>query len=262
MSTLTTNTVHSADGTPIAYTREGSGPPLVMIHCVGVSRATTPQPTLRSALATRATVVEYDRRGKGASGGDVLPPSEVLPRELDDLAAIIGAVGGEADLYGFSSGATLALLAVVGGLPVRRLAVLEPPLMPDDGGAARHEFERILAADGPAAAHGWFNREVVGVPDDVLAGMPPLSEEDLRNAPFLAHELSFLPGTTAERFAGIRVPTRIILSDHTAPVIGEFADALAAGSPAITAQRVPGQWHGVDDETLAGAVHAALHDDR
>lgn len=247
----TTATSRSADGTELAYSREGSGRPLVMIHCVGVSRATTPQPTLRSALAERATVFEYDRRGKGESGGGVLPREQVLDRELEDLAAIIDAAGGEADVYGFSSGATLALLAAKAGLPIRRLAILEPPLMPADDGTLRTELERILESDGPAAAHAWFMRAIVGVPDEVAAQLPPLGDEDLRNAPTLAHELTFLPGTEASDFAQLETPTLVILSDQTAPVIGECADALDAASDAIRAIRVPGSWHGVDDATLA-----------
>lgn len=259
--TESTTTVRSADGTQIACTLEGSGPPLIMVHCVGVSRATTPQPTLRTALAEHASVLEYDRRGKGLSGGGVEQGAAVLERELEDLQALIDAVGGEADLYGFSSGATLALLAGLEGLPVRRLAVLEPPLMPDDGGEALAEFQRILAADGEEAAHTWFDTVVVGVPEEVLAEMMPYGEEVLRATPTLAHELTFLPGTDPERFADLEVPTRVLLSDRTDPSIGAWADALAAACPAASAQRLPGEWHGVDDATLAAAMHAFLHEE-
>lgn len=64
---MSTGTVTSADGTQVAWAQEGSGPPLVMVHCVGVSRATTPQPTLPAALAEHFSVFGYDRRGPCSS---------------------------------------------------------------------------------------------------------------------------------------------------------------------------------------------------
>lgn len=253
-NTLTTATVSSADGTEIAYTRLGSGPPLVMIHCVGVSRATSPQPTLPEALAEHFTVFTYDRRGKGQSGNT---PPYAVEREFEDMAAIIGLADGPVTVYGFSSGATLALLAADSGLPIGRLALLEPPLFPesDPGFTLRGEAERQLEA-GLAQAHRWFSTEIVGVPEEVLAQLPPLTDEDLENTRTIVHELTFLPGTPAERFAGVRQPTLLIASDSTAPVIYEFAEALAAAMPNATRAVLPGEWHGVDDATLTSAIVA------
>jgi hypothetical protein len=48
---MKSETVKSADGTEIAWTREGSGPPIVLVHCVASSRTTTPQPDLPRKLA-------------------------------------------------------------------------------------------------------------------------------------------------------------------------------------------------------------------
>ncbi len=46
---------------------------------------------------------------------------------------MIAAAGGHAHVWGLSSGAVLALEAAAAGLPIRRLAVQEPPLVVDLG---------------------------------------------------------------------------------------------------------------------------------
>ncbi len=253
MSTQThDDTVTSADGTEIAYTRLGSGPDLVMVHCVGVSRATTMQPTLPAALAEHFTVWTYDRRGKGESGST---EPYALERELEDLAAVISLTDGPVTVYGFSSGATLALLAAAAGLPIRTLTVLEPPLFDEpDPEQALLALGRQKLADGPRALHEWFQTEIVGVPEEVLSQLPPLSEEDLRNAPSLLHELTFLPGTPAQRFAGVQQPTAVIASELTAPEIITWARQLEETMPDAKAVLLPGEWHGVDDATLTRAI--------
>lgn len=242
----------SADGTNIAWSRAGSGPDLVMVHCVGVSRVTTPQPTLPDALAERFTVWTYDRRGKGESGN--AEPYDVQ-REIEDLAAIIDLASGPVTVYGFSSGATLSLIAAAAGAPIDRLALLEPPLNDgaDPQGELRAEGERRLLV-GPEELHWWFNAEIVGVPDEVLAELGPPSAETLRDAPSLLHELSFLPGTAASRFAGVGIPTLVIASDSTAPEMHTWGRELEETMPNARFVILPGEWHGVDDATLARAI--------
>ena len=79
------------------------------------------------ALGNHFTTVDYDRRGRGDSG-DTLPYA--VDRELEDLDALIGEVGGPAHLYGHSSGAGLVLRAVAAGLPVDRFVLHDPPYSP------------------------------------------------------------------------------------------------------------------------------------
>ncbi|MEU2150893.1 alpha/beta hydrolase, partial [Streptomyces globisporus] len=59
-------TVVSADGTEIAYERSGSGPAVVLVASALADRADTAK--LAALLAEDFTVVNYDRRGRGASG--------------------------------------------------------------------------------------------------------------------------------------------------------------------------------------------------
>lgn len=130
----------SLDGTPIAYERAGRGPAVILVSGALSSGATTAP--LAAELSERFTVLVYDRRGRGGSGDT---PPYAVEREVEDLAALIGAVGGEASLYGVSSGGALVLRAAASGLPVRRAAVYEVPYAVDEAGAAeRAEYSRAL----------------------------------------------------------------------------------------------------------------------
>src|SRR3978361_1777976 len=102
--------IESTDGTTIAYQRTGSGPALVLVVGAFCDRTTTA--SLTPLLAPHFTVYEYDRRGRGDSGGG---GAYAGGRELEDLAAVVAAAGGQAMAYGHSSGAILALEAVAAG---------------------------------------------------------------------------------------------------------------------------------------------------
>lgn len=249
---MNSGTTPSTDGTSIAWSVRGSGPPLVMVHCVASSRNSTPQQTLPDVLAAHFTVFTYDRRGTGESG---TAESYVVEREFEDLTAVIALTDGPADVYGFSSGATLAMLAAIGGVPVRRLALMEPPLISDadPGGELRAEAQRRVDHD-LADARRWFDREVVGIPEEVLAQFPPWTDQQLRNTATIVHEMTFLPGTTPERFHAVPVPTLLLASDHTDPEMLEWADQLEHVISHSVRRVLPGQWHGVDDATLTTAI--------
>jgi pimeloyl-ACP methyl ester carboxylesterase len=122
------DTIRSLDGTAIAFDRSGTGEPLVLVGGAFSYRRYPGQVKLAELLAERFTVYSYDRRGRGDSG-DTAPYAP--GREIEDLAAVISAAGGQAHVWGLSSGAVLALDAAAAGLPVRKLAVQEPPLVVD-----------------------------------------------------------------------------------------------------------------------------------
>ena len=119
------HTITSPDGTTIAYDRTGVGEPVVLIGGAFSYRRFPGQVKLAELLSAKFTVYSYDRRGRGDSG-DTAPYA--VQREIEDLAAVIGAAGGTACVWGLSSGAVLALEAAAAGLPIRKLAVQEPPL--------------------------------------------------------------------------------------------------------------------------------------
>lgn len=113
--------VVSADGTEIAFEQSGSGPAVVLVASALADRSDTAR--LAALLARHFTVINYDRRGRGASGD---APAYAPDREIEDIAALVEHVGGSASLFGSSSGAVLALRAAAAGVNVERLALYEP----------------------------------------------------------------------------------------------------------------------------------------
>src|SRR5215469_11380626 len=101
-------TTASGDGTPIAYTKLGSGPPLILVDGAFCYRENGPTSQLAPLLAEHFTVYAYDRRGRGASG-DATPYS--IEREVEDLRSVVREAGGSAVAVAISSGGALALQA-------------------------------------------------------------------------------------------------------------------------------------------------------
>src|SRR5579862_6445659 len=75
----------SRDGTTIAFTKRGSGPPLIIVDGAFCYRENGPATELASLLAQHFTVFTYDRRGRGGSG-DTAPYT--IEHEIDDLRAV------------------------------------------------------------------------------------------------------------------------------------------------------------------------------
>jgi pimeloyl-ACP methyl ester carboxylesterase len=248
--------VTSEDGTTIAFDRLGAGPPVVLV-CGGSTDRMVNAP-VAEYLAPRFTVFNYDRRGRGDSGDT--PPYQV-EREVEDLEAVIAAAGGEASVYGTSSGAALALEAAASGLPITKLALWEPPFIPE--GVPRppedqvEQYERMIAEGRRGDAVEFFMSKVVGLPDEFVASA--------RTQPFwagqeaIAHTLAYdarimgdysLPG---ERAASVKVPT-LVIAGEAIPWMRQTAKALAAVLPDGQTRTLEGQGHDVDPAVIAVAV--------
>jgi pimeloyl-ACP methyl ester carboxylesterase len=89
----------------------GDGPAVIFIGGAATHRAiddATTQ-TAKRLAAEGFTTVDYDRRGRGRSGDT---PPWALAREVEDVAALITAVGGAAALCTNSSGADVRLVGL------------------------------------------------------------------------------------------------------------------------------------------------------
>lgn len=256
-ATISEQTLTSRDGTTIAYERSGQGPPVILVDGAMGYRGYFGGRPLAAALSPDFTVITYDRRGRG--GSDDRQPYAV-EREIEDIAALIDQVGAPVNLYGFSSGAVLALRAAAAlGKKVARLAVMEPPFNSDDPNEKR-EFQAFndgirarLAAGKNGEAVAFFLQDMV--PPDVLEGMKrsPAWATMEAVAPTLAHDVAVMGDGAVPRAAAAAVAAPALVLDgadspdfkHTA------ADALAAALPRAQRQTLRGHSTQVPAEVMA-----------
>jgi hypothetical protein len=245
-------TVTSADGTSIVFDQTGDGEPLVLVDPALHWRDNSAFDGLVPLLSPHFCVHRYDRRGRGNSS-DTLPYAP--DREVDDLAAIIAHAGGAAFVYGFSSGALLALRAAALGIPITRLAVLEPPLpdeLSDQPDPLTGELAELIAAGGNADAVEHFNRSI-GVPAEYIDEMrdTPQWAKLEAVAHTLVYDCKIADATTADLLRAVTVRTLVIDSEGSTDNLTGWAATVAARLPNATHISLPGEWHSVADDVLA-----------
>jgi pimeloyl-ACP methyl ester carboxylesterase len=253
--------VLSADGTRIAFDREGEGAALIVVCGATCDRALM-RPTAH-ALAVRYDVINFDRRGRGDSD-DTAPYA--IEREIEDIAALLAEAGGTASLYGHSSGSALVLHAAAAGLPVEALILHEAPYNPDDetmkegSRAWSRELAEMLAEGRHDDAMTAFMGQT-GMPRDLIDGLrtTPRWAELEAMAPTLAYD-SALMGDRDGGLVPIALAARVhapalVLCGNDGPgwmidVNRQLADVL----PNARQRVLEGEGHVVDPEKLAPVV--------
>lgn len=247
----------SPDGTGIAYEVRGDGAPLVMVG--GAFNDRHAGDDLAQELSTDFAAVTYDRRGRGDSG-DTGPYA--VDREIEDLAAVIAAVGGHAFVYANSSGAVLAMRATAAGVPIDRLVLLEPPFRVAGAPPEPDAYLATLVELTSTGRHGdaveYFMGRAVGLPPEAVAqakaspGWPALE----RLAPTLVYDAYVMDGSRlpTELLAGIATPARLIGSSGSPPWLRAAAEHTAAALPAGEYRTLEGGFHSVPAPVLAPAV--------
>ena len=268
--TLTTNTgtAASADGTPIAWTAYGpaDAPGLVWVHGATMFRALYDVPR-RIAESTGLHVVEYDRRGRGESGDAA---EYALEREIDDITAVIDAVGGRvAALVGESSGGVLALEAARAGVAADRVVAYEPPFIVDSSRPPlpADYVERLDAAaeaGDAAAAYRIFFLEAVGLPAEMADGIvsAPNWEQFASSAATIRYDgrimapVSTGDPTPLSRYAGVRVPVLIGIGGDTWPFLRAGGEAVASQLPDARVEVIAGGTHQTDPDLVGPVIDA------
>ncbi|MFI1701852.1 alpha/beta fold hydrolase [Streptomyces bobili] len=254
--------VFSADGTVIAYEQRGAGPALVLVGGAFMTRGASAE--LAGLLAEHCTVITYDRRGRGDSGDS---PEYDVQREVEDLDALIEHAGGEAMVFGMSSGAVLALEAAARGSAVTRLAVYEPPFITDDSRPPLPaDYVAHLTELAEQGAYGdavaYFLTAAVGLPAEAVAGMRQAPfwadmEATARTLPYdgqiMGETMSGQPLPT-DRWQSVTVPVLVGSGDAGAPQMLTGARELAALADNFTLHVFPGQEHNIDPRLLAPAL--------
>ena len=251
-------TVTSRDGTTIAYDRIGTGPALIFL--AGAFNLRDTCAPIAAELAESFTSYTYDRRARGDSTN--VRPYDV-DREVEDLQAILEVAGGSASVFGFSSGAVLALYAAAAGLPIERLFLYEAPFRFDGEqplpAELPEQLQQMVDAGRTADVVSTFQLQGIGLPADVVAG--------IRQAPFfpaleamaqsVVHDAvltSSMPVPTAE-MAVVTVPTTVLRGERTWPLLATAADRLAALLPNARLHMVDGAGdHGLEPVATAAAI--------
>lgn len=253
--------VRSADGTTIAYDQIGNGPAVILVDGALGSRADGFMVPLATLLAPYLTVITYDRRGRGEST-DTQPFA--LEREIEDIEALINEAGGEAFLYGISSGAALALEATIKlGHKVKKLALYEPPYDSDDARQQafrnyRKQLVEVLAEGRRGDALGLFMM-FVGMPPEHLEGarkMPmwPMWEAVAHTLPYDAAALGEDGSVPTGKATRVTVPTLVMNGSASFPFMHTTAVALAKALPNGEHRTLEGQTHEVEAKVLAPAL--------
>lgn len=250
--------VTSKDGTTIAFDRLGDGPPVVLVCGASVSR--TADAGLAEELAKDFTVFNYDRRGRGGSGDT---PPYAVDREIEDIAAVIEAAGGTAHLWGSSSGAVLAMFAAGAGLPIDKLAMWEPPFVPDEVDPRPpadqvERYDEMIAQGRRGDAVEYFMTQVVHMPPEFVAGarQEPWWAATEALAPTLAYDARVMGDARIplDRVAAVTAPTLVLAGGADFPWMRETAAAIAQALPDGEARFLDGQGHQVDPAVLGPAL--------
>ncbi len=253
------NTITAKDGTKIAFDKVGSGPAVIVVDGALTTRSSGSKPQLVGLLSHHLSVYTYDRRGRGDSG-DTVPYA--IDREIEDIEALIEESGGNAFLYGHSSGAALAFEAAskLGG-KVKALAMYEAPYNDDPEAQKawreyRGQLSELLDAGRYGDAVALFMK-LVGVPAEQISRM--------RGAPIwpvfealgssLAHDHLGVMGETAAvpltRVSQLATPVLVMSGGASYPFMNTTALALSKAFPNGKLRTLHEETHDVSPETLA-----------
>ena len=257
-STGENRTTTSRDGTTIAFTKRGAGPPLIIVDGAFCYRKNGPATELASLLAQHFTVFTFDRRGRGESG-DKGPYS--VQREIEDLQAVVKQAEAPPYALGISSGGALILQAVASGVGVKQIALYEPPYV-TNGAAnsfenARSRLQSFISVGDRAGAVSYFMTDVYGAPRFFVSAMPLLMPNAWKRnksvANTLLYDLTILDDRSVlgERSSAIDVPALIIGGEKSPLELRNAVQAVASALPNAHSQFLAGQDHNISSRALA-----------
>ena len=206
-------------GAGLYYESYGAGPLMVMIS--GAAGSAEPYRMIAAQLASRNTLVAYDRRGfsRSALVGDQ-DYDHRLETDADDVQALIQHLSdGPAIVFGNSSGAIVALEVLIRHPSTVRLVVAhEPPAMNElSHGQQWVEFFSSLydlyQTSGPGPAMDQFRHRSFPESDRQVMAHVPTNEFTATNARYwFEHELRQYPAVNLDHGALGRNSDRIILA--------------------------------------------------
>jgi pimeloyl-ACP methyl ester carboxylesterase len=232
----------SVDGLEMYYEVHGSGRPLVLLHG-GLATIDDSFGRILPSLARARRVVAVEQQGHGHTADLDRPLS--YERMADDTASLLRHMRiGEADLFGYSDGANVALqIAVRHPALVRKLVIAAGHYHPDGYHPVVHDALAQLSPDALAGSslEGSY-RSVAPIPERWPTLIDKVTDLDARFA-----------GWPSESIRSIRAPALIIVGDadfvrpeHAVELFRLFGGGVAgdfAGLPRSRLAILPGVTH-------------------
>jgi pimeloyl-ACP methyl ester carboxylesterase len=247
-------TAISKDGTVIAYEQSGSGEPLILVSAALSDRSGNRR--LARFLSDRFTVINYDRRGRGASGNT---SPYTVQKEIEDIEALVDASGGSAFLFGSSSGSALALDAAAHlDSKVKKVYVFEPPFIVDSSRPAMDPnlssaIDRQIAAGDRVGAVRLFFTKGMGIPPfgvTMMRFLMPGWKKMCAMANTIPYDLAILDGTQAghplpaDRWKGDSQRIKVAVGSRSEPFFHSGAKGLVQILPSAQYESLAGLNHG------------------
>ena len=254
-------TVNSKDGTPIAYDESGQGSALILVGGAMGFRKFSGAVELSGLLSTYFTVINFDRRGRGDSGD---AGNYAVSREIEDIAALVKAVGGSAYLYGMSSGAALSLAAAAEISGIKKLVLYEPPFVGVDKTAHqppadhKQQIEALIRQDRRGDAIKFFITKVMGAPAFLVWVMRllPFWKKLKAVAHTLPYDMAIMgdfsfPESLAK---SVKIPTLVLGGEKSPVVLRKAVEYTAKAMPNAKSHLLAKQSHNVSMKVLAPAM--------
>jgi pimeloyl-ACP methyl ester carboxylesterase len=180
---------------------------------------------------------------------------------------LITAAGGNAAVFGESSGAVLALEAALHGVQISELVCYEPPFIVDDTRAPLPEdfgsrFDALVADGRRADAFAMFMTIAVGLPAEMAAGISqdPMWPKLENVTHTIAYDRLIMGDTQTgdpaglAKFAGITIPTLVLAGGESPAHMLNAAKTLADIVPAAEHHVLPGEQHQFTAAGVAPAI--------
>jgi pimeloyl-ACP methyl ester carboxylesterase len=248
-------TIRSSDGVDVVVTEEGSGPSILVLH--GGMSDESPWAKVAAELAPRFRVLRIRRRLYRPE----LPadPATDYRLEVDDVAAVIATLQGPVLLVGHSSGAVVALEAMLSLPDAFAGAVLYEPPIPDVPLGRPDSLARSRAAldagrTGRAVRTFLDDAVQIGRPLSILVGLMTRFVPELRA--YAARQIDdwdaiIRLGPRLGQYATIRTPTLLLTGDRSPSHLGERVRMVAAAIPGASVEVLDGQGHSANDKAPA-----------